>query len=78
LLNVTTIACYDKKNLVEDFMTKKNYNYQVLMSDGKVEKDFKVSNYPTKILLLPNGVYVDIPSRSEYSSLITKYLAWEL
>jgi thiol-disulfide isomerase/thioredoxin len=78
LLNVTTIACYDKKNLVEDFMTKKKYNYQVLMSDGKVEKDFKVSNYPTKILLLPNGVYVDIPSRSEYATLITKYLAWEL
>jgi hypothetical protein len=77
-LKVTTIACFDKKALVDDFMAKKKYSYQVLMSDGKVQQDFKVFNYPTKVLLLPNGVYVDIPSRSEYVSLIQKYLAWEL
>ncbi|MEJ7560046.1 MAG: TlpA disulfide reductase family protein [Pedobacter sp.] len=77
-LKVTTIACYDKKYLVDDFMTKKKYGYQVLMSDGQVEHDFKVSHYPTKVLLLPNGVYLGIPSRSEYSTLITKYLDWEL
>ncbi|RZM10416.1 MAG: TlpA family protein disulfide reductase, partial [Pedobacter sp.] len=41
-LNVTTIACYDKKNLVDDFMSTKKFTYQVLMSDDKVENNFKV------------------------------------
>jgi hypothetical protein len=77
-LKVTTIACYDKIDLVKDFMTKKKYGYQVLMSDGKVEHDFKVSSFPTKVLLLPNGVYLNIPLGSEYSTLVSKYLAWEL
>ncbi|MES2826776.1 MAG: redoxin domain-containing protein [Bacteroidota bacterium] len=76
-LKVTTIACFDKKDLVDEFMEKKKYTYQVLMSDGNVENDFKVSHYPTKLLLLPNGVYLDIPSRNEYAGLVNQYLMWE-
>lgn len=77
-LIVTTIACYDKKKNVDDFMTKEKYSYQVLMSDGKVEKDFKISGYPTKLLLLPNGVYLMISYYSNYEDILNKYLKWEI
>jgi thiol-disulfide isomerase/thioredoxin len=77
-LLVTTIACYDKKKNVDDFMAKEKYTYEVLMSDGKVEKDFKIRSYPTKLLLLPNGVYLTIPYISDYKDILTKYLKWEI
>jgi len=77
-LVVTTIACYDKKKNVDDFMAKEKYSYQVLMSDGKVEKDFKIRGYPTKLLLLPNGVYVMISFFSNYEDVLNKYLKWEI
>jgi thiol-disulfide isomerase/thioredoxin len=77
-LLVTTIACYDKKKNVDDFMAKEKYTYEVLLSDGKVEKDFKIRGYPTKLLLLPNGVYLTIPYISDYKDILTKYLKWEI
>jgi hypothetical protein len=48
------------------------------MSDGQVEKDFKIRGYPTKLLLLPNGVYLTIPYYSNYNDILTKYLKWEI
>jgi len=77
-LLVTTIACYDKKKNVDDFMAKEKYTYEVLMSDGKVEKDFKIRSYPTKLLLLPNGVYLTISFYSNYEDILNKYLKWEI
>ncbi|MEJ7558092.1 MAG: TlpA disulfide reductase family protein [Pedobacter sp.] len=77
-LMVTTIACYDKKNLVDDFMEKKKFSYQVLMSDDKVEKQFKIASYPTKLLLLPNDVYLMIPTSMDYKAAVKKYMNWEL
>jgi hypothetical protein len=77
-LMVTTIACYDKKVLVDEFMEKKNFKYQVLMSDDKIEKKFKVASYPTKLLLLPNDVYLMIPSSNDYKAAVKKYVSWEL
>jgi thiol-disulfide isomerase/thioredoxin len=77
-LLVTTIACFDKKKNVDDFMEKEKYTYEVLLSDGKVEKDFKIRSYPTKLLLLPNGVYLTISFYSNYEDILNKYLKWEI
>ena len=77
-LVVTTIASHDKKEYVDEFMAKNKYSYQVLMSDNLVEGKFKVSYYPTKLLLLPNGTYLIIPYTDNYKALIDKYLAWEI
>jgi len=77
-LLVTTISCFDKKKNVDDFMEKMKYTYQVLMSDGKIEKDFKIKVYPTKVLFLPNGVYLTIPYYSDYNDILNKYLKWEI
>ncbi len=77
-LMVTTIASHDKKEYVDAFMAKRKYTYQVLMSDNMVEGKFKVSHYPTKLLLLPNGTYLIIPYADNYKALIDKYLAWDI
>lgn len=77
-LMVTTIACFDKKQYVIDFMAKRNYTYQVLMSDNSIEGKFKVQHYPTKLLLLPIGTYIVIPNTEDYKALVDKYLEWEI
>ncbi|MGY4384886.1 thiol-disulfide isomerase/thioredoxin [Pedobacter sp. UYP24] len=77
-LLVTTIACYDKKKNIDDFMAKEKYTFQVLMSDGQAQKDFKIRSYPTKLLFLPNGVYLAIPFNSDYNDILNKYLKWEI
>lgn len=77
-LIVTTIACYDKKKLVDEFMGIKNFTYQVLMSDDLVEKNFKVRSYPTKLLLLPNDHFLIIPHSDDYKAIVKKYTVWEL
>jgi thiol-disulfide isomerase/thioredoxin len=75
-LSVTTIACYDKKEWVRQFMSARNFSFPVLMSDGNVEKLFNVKSYPTKILILPNGHYLIIPFREDYKNLLQQYLMW--
>jgi thiol-disulfide isomerase/thioredoxin len=77
-LKVTTIACYDKKEWVSQFMSANNLSFPVLMSDGKIERLFNVTGYPTKILMLPNGHYLIIPFREDYKSLLRQYLLWDL
>jgi hypothetical protein len=59
-------------------MAKEKYTYEVLLSDGQVEKDFKIRGYPTKLLLLPNGVYLTISFYSDYEDILSKYLKWEI
>lgn len=77
-LLVTTIACYDNPENVKEFMKLKKYSYPVLMSDKKVEVNFNVNRYPTKLLLLPNGTYLDIPYGKDYQAVLDKYLSWDL
>ena len=59
-------------------MEKKKFKYQVLMSDDKVEKNFKIASYPTKVLLLPNDLYLLIPSSVDYKAAVKKYINWDL
>ncbi|TDQ11041.1 TlpA family protein disulfide reductase [Pedobacter metabolipauper] len=77
-LMVTTIACLNKEEDVKAFMKQKKYSYPVLMSSGFTEQDFKISAYPTKLLLLPNGVYVDIPFNNDYQAVLDKYMNWDI
>jgi thiol-disulfide isomerase/thioredoxin len=77
-LMITTIACHDQKKNVDDFMAREKFRYPVLMSDARVERDFKITAYPTKLLLLPNGVYLSIPYCSSYNAILSKYLKWEM
>lgn len=47
----------DKKKLVQDFITKSQYNFKVLMDeDDKVVTQFKVEGIPTKFIIDGNGM----------------------
>ncbi|WP_157986687.1 TlpA family protein disulfide reductase [Chitinophaga alhagiae] len=55
-----SIACHDRPAHVTNFMQLEKYTFPVAMSDGKVQGDYKVSGYPSKVIISPDGRMLDV------------------
>jgi len=71
---VYTIACRDEVATVKKFMKEKKYKFNVLMSDENVEKDYKITGYPTKILITPTGHYFILYFNSNWEEVVEAYV----
>ncbi|MCX6173747.1 MAG: TlpA disulfide reductase family protein [Ignavibacteriales bacterium] len=69
-----TVACKDKQNLVEKFMKDYKYDFTVLPSDITIEKEFNITNYPTKLLITPTGQYFEIYFWTNWEKIIEAYV----
>jgi thiol-disulfide isomerase/thioredoxin len=78
LLMVTTIACFDRVENVKQYMSKNKFSFPVLLSDGVIEKITKISYYPTKLLVFPNGTYIKLPINSDFNNIVAKYMKWNI
>lgn len=58
---VISIACHDTKEKVDGFMQEHNYSFPVVVSDGSHEKNFKITGYPSKLLISPSRKVTEIP-----------------
>lgn len=72
-LTMVTIACRDTYERVTKFMAQKKYSFPVIMSDGNVEKMYPVGEYPTKVLVTPQGKRFRIPFGVDWQSRIKTY-----
>jgi thiol-disulfide isomerase/thioredoxin len=72
-LSLLTIACSDQKVAVANYMKEKNFSFPVAMSDNQIEKVYKITRYPTKILLTPSGKYITIPTDIDWIKFIKDY-----
>jgi thiol-disulfide isomerase/thioredoxin len=72
-LVLVTVACRDKKEDVLAYMNKKKFTFPVVMADDKIENDFAIQGYPTKILISPKGKYVVIPFGVDWKNFIQGY-----
>lgn len=72
-INLITVACRDTKERVVKYMDSKNLSFPVVMADDKIEKDFVVNGYPSKILISPTGKYINIPFGVDWQTLIKDY-----
>ncbi len=72
-LSLITIACGDTEAKVLKYMNEKKYTFPVVMSDDKIEKDFQVSGYPSKVLITPNKKFIFIPFGIDWQKFIEKY-----
>lgn len=77
-LMVVTIACFDKKENVQGYMSRNSFSFPVLMSDGNIEDKFGIQVYPTKILVLPNGHYIKLPVNTNFAETVSKYMKWNI
>ncbi|MDR3113246.1 MAG: TlpA family protein disulfide reductase [Endomicrobium sp.] len=70
---VLSVNCGEEKNKVSDFVKKEGMAYPVLMSDGSVEKNYRVSGIPRFVIIDRNGNIVN-----EYSGWHPSYAdKWE-
>lgn len=68
-----SIACHDEKNTVRQFMTAHNYVMPVLLSDNKVERNFKINGYPTKVLISPEGKMVPVTFGQDFKAILESF-----
>ena len=68
-----TVACQDTPEKVLAYMQKKKYLFPVAMSDSKIEKNFAVNGYPTKVLINPKGKYITIPGETDWVNFVKQY-----
>lgn len=70
-----TVACSDQEPLVRAFMSKNKYTFPVAMDNQTIVKQFRVSEYPTKVLITPQGKRMKIPFNTDWVSRVETYLA---
>ncbi|SDR95118.1 Thiol-disulfide isomerase or thioredoxin [Polaribacter sp. KT25b] len=63
---------YNSKKL-EEFMNKNNYTFPVSEINKQITQLFKVSAYPTKILISPDNKYLKIPFGVNWKEFIKNY-----
>ncbi|MEM6966147.1 MAG: TlpA disulfide reductase family protein [Bacteroidota bacterium] len=51
---------YNSRNL-DKFMSRKGYTFSVLEVDQSIIEELEVKEYPTKIIITPNGFFFKIP-----------------
>jgi len=67
-----SIACYDTKEKVLDYLALNNFNLPAVLSDGEVQIKYKVQGYPTKILISPDGKMKTLSGRN-WQSLVEQF-----
>jgi len=63
---------YSSQNLTT-FMKEKGLTFPVFEISQKINDDFEVSSYPTKLLISPTGYYVKIPFNTDWRMYIKNY-----
>lgn len=68
--NFLSIACSDKEDRVKAFISSNKYSIPVAMSDNQVERDYKITGYPSKILVSPEGKMLNIDFGKDWKKIL--------
>lgn len=68
-----TVACHDTQPRVREFMQKNGYTFAVGMGNEELIKQFRVGEYPTKVLITPQGNRLRIPFGTNWVERVTIY-----
>ena len=74
-LKILTISCYDQEADLKNFISKNKYSFPVLISDGKVQTDYKITGYPSKVLISPGGKMIPIAFGQDWKSLVEEFVS---
>lgn len=65
---------HDKPALMDTFMKEKGYTFPVILIPRSIEKAFKISSFPTKFLITPEGKYLRIPFNADWKQYLMNYI----
>lgn len=68
--NFLSIACRDQEDKVKAFVAQNKYSIPVAMSDDKIEYNYKITGYPSKILISPEGKMINIQFGKDWKAIL--------
>lgn len=68
------IACYDTPDKVDKFMAETGYAIPVALSDGKVQGAYKISGYPTKVVISPTGRMIQFGFGTDWKAALAQFV----
>ena len=68
--NFLSIACYDTEEKVKTFISYNKYTIPVAMSDNKVESNYKIMGYPSKIIISPDGHMLNVAFGGDWKGFL--------
>ncbi|ATP58420.1 hypothetical protein CPT03_19110 [Pedobacter ginsengisoli] len=71
--NFLSVACYDTEEKVKDFLALNKYTIPVAMSDNKIQKDYKITGYPSKIIISPDGRMLNVQFGKDWKRILKKF-----
>lgn len=71
--DMLAISCREQLETAREFVVANKYVFPAAHSDGNVEKGYKVSGYPTKVLVSPEGKMLDLQFGTDYAAILNMY-----
>ncbi|RYE26718.1 MAG: TlpA family protein disulfide reductase [Sphingobacteriaceae bacterium] len=68
-----SIACRDSEENVKSFFAENNYNLPAVMSNRTVEQQYGINEYPSKILVSPNGKMLTLKNGDDWKAIVKKF-----
>lgn len=62
-VNFLSIACSDTEARVKAYLKDSKFMMPTALSDGAVERNYKILHYPTKVIIAPNGRMITMESK---------------
>ncbi len=72
-LNFLSVACYDTEDKVNGFLAANKYEIPVALSDNKIQRDYKITGYPSKILIAPNGRMLNVQFGKDWKGILKRF-----
>lgn len=67
------ISCGESLETARNFVRAKQYGFAAAHSDGDVEKLYKITGYPTKVLVSPAGKMLALQFGADYTAILQAY-----
>ncbi|MES2827295.1 MAG: DUF6263 family protein [Bacteroidota bacterium] len=68
-----SIACSDTDEKVKQYINENKFTMPVAMSDGDVERNYKVRGYPSKIIISPTGKMIQVDFGKDWQAVIKNF-----
>ena len=72
-INFLSIACHDSKIAVDGYLKTNNFTIPVALSDGIVQRNYKIDGYPSKILISPSGKMINIEFGKDWLAVLKTF-----
>ncbi|TCD26749.1 TlpA family protein disulfide reductase [Pedobacter psychrodurus] len=72
-VNFLSIACQDTEIAVAGYLKENKFSIPVALSDGIVQRNYKIDGYPSKILISPSGKMINIEFGKDWLDILKSF-----